>query len=435
MRRIAIAGAGVEGASNYRYFSQLPNTEITILDQKSLDESMFPLAKYVSGPDYLDNLDAYDLVVHSPGIRPDKLAVDSSKVTTNTKEFFAHCPAPIIGVTGTKGKGTTSTLIAKFLKADGKTVHLLGNIGTPALDELPKIKATDWVVYELSSYQLFDLDKSPHIAVHLMFAPDHLDIHTDLSEYAAAKANIFRFQKVHDVAVYYVGSAQATRSAELSPAKTKLPFDRTGKFPDGCYVKENVVWLGKTPVIDVVDIALVGEHMLDNVCAAVTATFHLISDRTVYARVLSHFTGLPHRLQVVAYKNGVRYIDDSISTIPSTAIAAIQAFSEPKILILGGSDKGSNFDELAQVVSQSDVKHVFVMGIMADKIAQSLQKANYTYFTRCNNLEQVMNSVALVVQAGDVVLLSPACASFDMFDSYVQRGELFSRLANDIKTQ
>lgn len=432
MRKIAIVGGGVEGASNYRYFSAQSDTQVTVRDQNNLEQANFPNAELITGEGYLDDLDQYDLVVHSPGIRPDKLIVDPSKITTATQEFFTHCKAPIIGVTGSKGKGTTASLIANFLQADGKNVHLIGNIGKPALDELAHIQHTDWVVYELSSFQLMEVTQSPHIAVHLMFEPDHLDWHKDMNEYQDAKANIFRFQKADDIAVYYAGSKQVIKSVELSGSTSKIPFDWSGKFSIGAYVLNHTILFGPEVIADTKSVALVGDHMLDNVCAAVAATYHLIQDREIYTQVLNSFTGLPHRLQVVAENNGVRYIDDSISTIPTTAIAAIKAFDDPKLLILGGSDKGNDFDELARVIATNTVKKVYLIGIMADKIAHSLDGAGYLDYQKCDDLEEVVDQIKIDSDKGDVVLLSPACASFDMFTSYAQRGDQFTQLAKNL---
>ncbi len=427
MKKIAIIGGGVEGLSNYRYFAKQKDTAITILDQKDINKTQFPLADIVTGPHYLDNLDQYDLIVRSPGTHPDKITTNKERITSNTKEFFTHCPAPIIGVTGTKGKGTTSTLIAKILKADGKTVHLVGNIGVSALDELPKITPEDWVVYELSSFQLMDVTQSPHIAVHLMIEADHLDVHTNMQEYIRAKANIFAYQKPSDVSVYYEANPEIVKAALSSPAQTKIPYNRRSKNSECVRVENGEIMYKDKPVVPVESIALVGEHMLDNVCAAVAATYNLVVDKNVYKAVLTAFTGLDHRLQPVGKKNGVTYIDDSISTIPSTAIAAIRAFREPKILILGGSDKGSEFTALAEEIAHSNVRQVFLIGQMKDKIAETLQKSGYRQFKAVQTLEEAVASAATSVHSGDVVLLSPACASFDMFTGYVDRGNRFAQ--------
>lgn len=180
------------------------------------------------------------------------------------------------------------------------------------------------------------------------------------------------------------------------------------------------------------NIALVGEHMLDNICAAIAATYQLIEDKSVFDTVLRNFSGLDHRLQPVSNKNGVLYIDDSISTIPSTAIAAIKAFSQPKIIILGGSDKGNEFDELASEIAHSNVRHVFATGQMKHKIISALQKANYTQFTEVETLPDAVKSSAKTAQKGDVVLLSPACASFDMFSGYAERGNTFAQAVKEL---
>lgn len=432
MKKIAIIGGGVEGLSNYRYFVAQKETAITILDQKPVDKKLFPLAQFVTGPHYLDNLAEYDLIVRSPGIHLNKIKAPANKITSNTREFFAHCPAPIIGVTGTKGKGTTSTLIAKFLAADGKNVHLVGNIGASALDELPKIKSVDWVVYELSSFQLIDVTQSPHIAVHLMIEPDHLDVHTDMQEYINAKANIFAYQKPNDIAVYYEANAEIAKSAQLSAATTKIAYNRNSTNLDCVRVQNGQILYKNTPVASVDSIALVGEHMLDNICAAIAATFNLVTNKGVYETVLRQFTGLDHRLQPVGTKNEVLYIDDSISTIPSTAIAAIRAFKEPKIIILGGSDKGSEYDDLAAEIANNNIKQVFLLGRMKDKIAEALNIHNYAHYKLVDTLEQAVELAANSAQKGDVVLLSPACASFDMFSGYSERGQRFAEAVKSL---
>ncbi len=430
MKKIAIVGAGgVEGKSAFAYYRAMPDVEIAVHDQNPLELKDYPDATIVTGPDYLTDLERYDLVVHSPGIRPDKLGVDPAKVTTATREFFAHCPAPIIGITGTKGKGTTSSLITKFLEAAGHKVWLVGNIGQPCLDVLAQIKKTDWVVFELSSFQLFDIDKSPHIAVHLMISSDHQDWHTDMAEYSSAKANIFRFQHGEDTAVYYAGSQQVVKAAQQSPAKTKTPYDRNQVLADGAYVKNDSIMMRDKEVAKVSDVALVGSHMLDNVCAAIAATWDIVQNVEVYQKTLRSFTGLPHRMQLVRELHGVAYVDDSYSSTPAAAEAAVAAFDQPLVAILGGYNKhnqSGDFDKLAEGVKRANVRHVLLVGETASDIKAALDKIGFSdYSPGFASMGEIVEAAAKHAKSGDVVLLSPGCASFDMFRNFTDRGEQF----------
>ncbi len=437
--KIAILGYGVEGQSAYKYWLQ-QTTDITIHDQNPNVD--VPLgAKSILGPDAYNDLDqyGYDFIVRSPGSRIDRDSL-ATLVTTPTAEFFEKCPVPIIGITGTKGKGTTSALINEILMAAGKTTHLLGNIGTPALDELEQIQPGDFVVFELSSFQLIDLPFSPHVAVHLMLEPDHMDWHADQQEYVDAKANIFRNQTASDIAVYY-DSSVIQASAQLSAAELKIPFDRNMKTDKGVRVTDGQICVYDTAVASVSDVSLQGEHMLDNVCAAVAATWALLHQdmdqeqlKSLYGKVLQGFSGLPHRVQLVAEINGVKYIDDSYSANPSAAQAGLRAFKESKVAILGGYDKGAEYDELAQTVKNSNVSKVIAIGVTAAKITEALNKVGYTSIVEGGKtMHEIVTKAAELAQPGEVVLLSPGCASFDMFQNFSDRGDQFIKEVERLK--
>lgn len=450
MKKVAIVGFGREGRSALSYFRALGDTctifyyvnpklaSIDILAEVPPDVDTIEISK---DTDFSGLLDNYDVVIRSADLLAHNIHT-SAPISSNTIEFFQQCAAPIVGVTGTKGKGTTSTLVARLLEAAGKNVYLLGNIGSSPLDSLNSISADDWVVFELSSYQLSDLTISPHVAVHLMLEPDHLDVHTDMDEYANAKANIFAYQKPNDIAVYYQASTYAAAAVAKSLAKIKVPFDRNSTDKFAVRVKEGVILINEYKIANVDDIQLVGSHMTDNVCAAIAAYLPICYPEIVSGNVsgdvlenvqmtvknvLQNFMGLPHRLQIIAKKHGITYVDDSISTNPSTAIAAIHAFAEPKILILGGSDKGNNFDELARAIRLSNIKKVILLGEMAERIQTSLTAESYTDILHANNLDSAVIMAAKVADSGDVVVLSPACASFDMFSSYTERGDIFTK--------
>lgn len=436
--KIAILGYGVEGQSAYRYWLQ-QTTDITIHDQNP--EIDVPLgAKSVLGTDAYNNLDqyGYDFIVRSPGSRVDWENL-TTLVTSPTAEFFEKCPVPIVGVTGSKGKGTTATLIHELLIAAGKDSHLVGNIGTPALDELEHIEPGGFVVFELSSFQLIDLHQSPHIAVHLMLEPDHMDWHTDEREYINAKANIFRYQTTEDVAVYY-DSKVVQESAKLSRAELKIPYDRNMQSNKGARVVDGQIYMYDVAVAAVSDVQLQGAHMLDNICAAVAATWNLLSDfqpnelAKLYTKVLSGFSGLPHRVQLSAEINGVKYVDDSYSSNPSAAQAGVKAFKEPKVVILGGYDKGAEFHELAQTVMTSNVRKVIAIGVTAAKIIEALKGVGFTsYVEGPKTMHEIVVLASQLAQPGDVVLLSPGCASFDMFENFSDRGNQFIEQVERLK--
>lgn len=426
--RVAILGFGLQGKSSYDYFSLDPKNEITICDRES-DTEIPTGIKVSTGEDYLKNLDEFDVIVRSPSVRPSEIIKANNpaileKVTTNTNEFFRVCPSKnIIGITGTKGKGTTSTLITKMLEADGKKVRLGGNIGTPPLDMLEQIQPEDWVVLELANFQLIDIDYSPPLAVCLMVVDEHLDWHKDSGEYIAAKQQLFRWQKPDDTAIYYADNPVSRHIAEASPA-TLIPYMKQ----PGADVVANKIVIGSQEICDVKDVKLLGSHNLQNVCAAVTAVWQITQNVEAIRSVATTFSGLEHRLELVREVDSVRYYDDSFGTTPETAIVAIEAFSQPKIAILGGSDKGAQYDELAQTVTENDVKHVLLIGEIAPEIQVKLEKVGYRNFSEGgNSMTEIVNKARQLASPGDVVLLSPAAASFDMFENYKDRGEQFKK--------
>ena len=442
--KIIVAGYGVEGISNLIYFRRkFPNAEFMVADVRPADKlpAIPDGVKLATGESvFQEQLGDADLVVRTASLPPRNIKT-SGKVWSATNEFFQECPAPIIGVTGTKGKGTTCSLIASILQQAGQTVHLVGNIGVPALDVLPKIKKTDIVVYELSSFQLWDLEKSPHIAVVLMIEPDHLNVHADFADYLNAKKNIRRHQYLGDVCLYHPTNkySQEVAAAPLDELLDKgddhsdtLDFAQRYAIPndDQVYVKDGYFCVQNRQICSTSHLRLPGAHNLENACAAMSAVTELpitVTDEQ-YAAGLESFTGLPHRLKFVAEKNGVKYYDDSISTTPGSAIVALKAFTEPKILILGGSDKGADYTELAQEIARQQMRAVIVNGANASEIIEILHKNKVS----CQVIQLEMSAMSTVVemaanqaQPGDVVILSPAAASFDMFKSYNDRGEQF----------
>ncbi len=419
--KIAIAGYGLEGKSNYDYFAS--RGDVTIVDERETIEDLPAGVPTILGPGAFDKLGDFDMVIRSPGLNPHKI-ITSGRIWSATNEFFAQCTTPVIGVTGSKGKGTTASLIASILRAAGKTVELVGNIGVPALGALERANHADVVVYELSSFQLWDLEKSPQTAVVLMIEADHLDVHADMQDYVQAKANIARHQTNADLLVVHATNQYSQSIAAQSAART-VPY----QSPDAAHVRGDAFWYGETRLCDVTALHLPGVHNLDNACAAIDACWPLVQDGEVIARGLGGFAGLPHRLKFVREVAGVRYYDDSIATTPGSAIAALMAFDKPKVIILGGSDKGASYDQLAEVIMANDsMRAVLTIGQTGDRIADLLDArgaGKAVNRSKATTMSEIVQAAAACAQPGDVVILSPASASFDMFKSYADRGEQF----------
>jgi UDP-N-acetylmuramoylalanine--D-glutamate ligase len=457
-RKIGIVGWGVEGQSAFKFFG--PEHEYLIVNEHPRDD--FPpesdkiqvqyinaerqagLSSNVQDLSYLDGIDKCDKIIYSvttPKNLEKKFGRDPdfwAKATTTQHLFFETVKTKnIIGITGTKGKGTTSTLISQMLKAAGKTTFLGGNIGTPVLDFVREVKADDWVVLELSSFQLYNLTYGPHIAVCLMIVPEHMDWHADMAEYTDAKANLFRHQKSDDIAIYFAPNKLSSQIAATSPGQ-KIPFYKK----PGAYVRADdkiVVSDNETEIIHKSEIKLLGEHNLQNVCAAVTAVWFGLSEieeqlkLEAIRKVLSTFSGLEHRLEFVRELNGVKYYDDSFGTTPGTAIVAANAFAAPKVMILGGSDKGLAFDEMAAELARANLRHAITVGVTGPKIAELLRNKGFNSITEgLETMPEMVGAAAKAAQDGDVVLLSTGDASFGLFRDYKERGNQFKAAVQEL---
>jgi len=457
-KKIAILGFGIEGISSAKFLLEngaivevRDRRELSDLDEKEVEILKKQGAKFTVGDNYLNNLSDFDYILRSPGIHkntPELLeaAKKGVVITSQTNIFFDLCPCPIIGVTGTKGKGTTSTLVYEILKKEKRDVYLGGNIGNPPFSFLQSLNSDSQVVLELSSFQLQDLKKSssdakdmegkPHIAVMLMTVPEHLDYHSNVEEYIEAKRNIFRFQTSSDFAILNI-DYPPTRESDLFTDAQIYHVSRVGEVDQGCFVKlasqqggNDAVWLkmnGKTEkVIEIKDVKLPGKHNLENICAAILAAILAGARMKSIVAVLKDFSGLPHRLELVATVGGVKYYDDSFSTTPQTAIAAIEAFMDPKILILGGSSKKSDFEELGRIISESNsIKAIIGIGEEWEQIKSHISNSKIEIIEGCKNMQEIVKKASEIGELGDVVLLSPACASFGMFANYKDRGEQF----------
>ncbi len=438
--QIAIAGFGLEGRANLEYFrAKFPEADFTIFDERESLTDVPSGVQTVLGEEAFGQIRNFDLVLRSPSIPPRKIG-QQEKHWSATREFFAECArrgVKIIGVTGSKGKGTVASFVSEILKQRYKKeisspqkrkIHLVGNIGTPALEILPEIQPNDFIVYELSSFQLWDLGMSPQIAVMTLIEPDHLDVHENMAEYVEAKSRIFQFQKAGDLAIYNADDALVREIAEAATSKTGA-IQRP--FPDEkfAYVKESKFYFGDEEICPTSAVNLPGEHNLLNALAAIDAVWDLIgSDIDAVEKGLSIFHGLPHRLQFVREIGDVKFYDDSIATTPGSVIAALKSFDEPKILILGGRDKGADYSEMAREINMRNVRMIFAIGENRDKIATAIRENSdvVVHELDLKNMSEIVKEVWQNTAPGDVVILSPAASSFDMFKDYKDRGEQFT---------
>lgn len=427
--KIAIAGFGVEGAESYKYWFADSANELTIVDERVATGDAYPYgAATMLGPDAFAQLNGYDLVVRTAGLAPQKITTDG-KIWSATNEFFSKCPASIIGVTGTKGKGTTSSMVASILEAAGKKVWLVGNIGTASLSVLDQIQPDDWVVYELSSFQLWDIERSPHVAVILPIEAEHLDVHRDFDDYLQAKGNIRKFQIDGDICVYHPGNAYARQLAESNEAGILVPY--TASENQGVYVADGLFKQDGQSICETNELQVRGVHNVENAAAAVAVALSIGIDNDAIATGLRNFKGLPHRLEFVREHDGVKYYNDSFSSAVPATIAAVRSFNEPEVLIIGGVDRGGDFEHLAQELSTvENIKSIILIGEIRHKLADLFSSTNFADKVVVFDgtvMQDIVAKAREVAAVGDVVILSPACASFDMFKDFYDRGDQFRR--------
>lgn len=437
--KIAILGFAGQGEAAYEYWSSGKH-EITICDQNT-DVSIPVGAKSKLGNNYLDDLDYFDLLIRTPSLHPRVIAEANpqtkgilNKVTTVTNEFLSVCPTQnVIGVTGTKGKGTTSTLLSNMLEAAGKRVHLGGNIGIPPLTLLKNdIKPEDWVVLELANFQLIDLKCSPAIAVCLMIEPEHLDWHPNIDEYLDAKRQLFRHQAENDLAVYYAPNKYSLSIAEASPG-ILMPYMAR---PGAEIIEDQEVVIDGNVICKTNEINLLGTHNWQNVCAATTVAWQITHDRDALHKAISSFAGLPHRLEYVREIDGVRYYNDSFASVPGATVAAISAIPGQKVMVMGGYDRGLDLSELARtlVKHKEEIRRAVLFGASAIRTGEALQAHGFTNFDilKAKDMTEVVMHAKSVPMQGDSIVFSPGFPSFDMFRNFEERGAKFKEAVNAI---
>ena len=388
------------------------------------------------GESYLEGLQA-DLVFRTPGMHPGipalrALRQQGAKVTSEMQVFFELCPCHLLAVTGSDGKTTTTTLISEILKASGKTVWLGGNIGTPLLSSVPQMRPDDWAVVELSSFQLMDMDRSPEVAVITNLAPNHLDVHKDMQEYIWAKQNVYRHQSSSGKLV--LNRDNAITAGFVGNGETRY-FSSSAKTKNGTYLVENMIYRDETPVLDSRTIAIPGHHNVENYMAAILAVEGIAEDEVI-RKVAAEFGGVEHRIELVRTKDGVKFYNDSIASSPSRTMAGLASFDQKVLLIAGGYDKHIPFDVLGPAVCDK-VKAIYLNGATAEMIRQAVEKApNYApgnpEIVMCKDFTDAVYRSAQAAKAGDVVLMSPACAAFDQFKNFMERGNYFKKLVKEL---
>lgn len=410
---------------------------VTVCDKnENIDKTLLDGfdVNFILGEHYLENLSS-EIIFRTPGLNAlNKHLINASKkgsiITSEMEIFFEVCPCKIIGVTGSDGKTTTSTLISKILENDGYKVHLGGNIGKPLLCDVPDIKETDICVVELSSFQLQSMKKSPDIAVITNLTPNHLDIHKDMAEYEDAKKNIFIHQNNSDV---FVTNLDDPITKDYKSNGMTLYFSRYKNLKQSVYLDGDDILINlgdrRLHVMKKQDIALMGEHNVTNYLTAICATYHLV-DASKIIDVAKTFTGVEHRIEFVREFSGVRYYNDSIASSPTRAIAGLNSFDQKIVLIAGGYDKNLSFEPLAKIVSQK-VEKLILVGHTATKIHDEVRKVDTDIeIIMCDNFTQAVETSRNITKSGDIVMLSPACASFDFFKNFVERGNKFKEIVN-----
>ncbi len=457
--KVAILGYGVEGKSAEKFLKmKYPATRIEIRDLK------------IQGKNYLKGLEKFDMVVRSPGIPYLSKEIQKAKkahrlrsgqagvkITSTTKLFFENAKGILVGITGTKGKGTTATLLYKILKnshlasrtPSGRNIHLIGNMGIPMLDELPKLKENSISIIELSSFQLQDLDVSPHIAVISDVSPDHLNYHKNMKEYLNAKSQIVsnplpKPQTFQDFS-QRDGARLSNSPARLAEAPAKRAGEYAGLekfggkvavffFSDNKFSKQ-IAEKGQGKKVAVradnnLKLRIPGAHNLKNASMAAAIARALGVKENIINKTIRYFKGLPHRLEFVREINGVKFYNDSASTNPAATIAALKAFPQPKILIAGGASKGASFAPLGKAVKSSKTKLVILYGANKKEIGKVIGNISKIY---SDKLRFAVKFAFQNSKKGDVILFSPASASFDMFVGYGERGDDFKKIVNLIR--
>ncbi len=450
-KRVAVIGLGVSNIPLIDYLYKLM-ARVTVFDQRDVSELAPDIVQklndykfdLVTGKNCLHFMRGFNVIFRSPSCLPTTLQLMSEQkrgaiVTSEIEMLMNTCPCKVIGVTGSDGKTTTTSLIYEILKAGGYKCHLGGNIGIPLFTEVKNFEEDDIVILELSSFQLMGMEISPDISVITNISPNHLDKHKDYQEYIDAKKNIFAFQDESEKVVLNYDN-EITREFEKEADGKVQFFSSKAKLTDGVIydngiIKECVDGVRKH-LLDVKDIHLRGVHNYENICAAIAATSGLVDSET-QIKAIKEFKGVEHRLEFVREIDGVKWYNDSIGTSPSRTIAGLNSFDEKIVLIAGGYDKNLDYTPLAKPILENTTK-LILTGQTTKKIYEAVmaevQKSKDIVFPiyTCQSLKQCVDRARKVAKPGEIVLFSPASASFDSFKNFAERGEKFKELVNEL---
>ena len=443
-KKIALCGIGVSNTPLIMNFLR-QGARVYACDKRSR-EQIGELADKIEaagaelrlGEDYLADLEV-DIIFRTPGMSfylPELTAARKKgiAVTSEMEVFFDLCPATIFAVTGSDGKTTTTTLIAEMLKAQGKTVHVGGNIGNPLLPEIDNIKPEDFVVVELSSFQLISMRKSPDVAVVTNVAPNHLDVHKDMDEYVEAKKNVILHQNAFSRTVLNYDN-EITNSFRDFVRGQSLGFSMERRVKNGAWLDDkgmlHMSYRGiDAPIMHKKDITILGDHNVENYLTAIAAVWGYVSAENI-RRVAKEFAGVEHRIEFCGRVDDVDFYNDSKGTNVDAAVIAIKALRDGIILIAGGDGKGQEFDELAEHF-EGAVEALILLGRDAPIIEEAARKAGFTNIYNCKDMPECVRKAAELARPGEKVLLSPACASWDMYDNFEQRGRHFKNCIKEL---
>ncbi|MCC8169346.1 MAG: UDP-N-acetylmuramoyl-L-alanine--D-glutamate ligase [Oscillospiraceae bacterium] len=445
-RIITVIGIGISNLPLIKYLAGLEAGEIHACDRRTREKLGDIAAELEAlgvtlhlGEDYLSFLTG-DIIFRTPGLRYDVPELNAARergawVTSEMEVFCDICPAHKIAVTGSDGKTTTTTLIYKMLTEAGYKTWLGGNIGNPLLADTEKMSADDMVILELSSFQLHTMQTSPEIAVVTNLSPNHLDYHKDYQEYIDAKKNIFLHQGTDGVVVLNKDNADSVPLIDEAKGKVRL-FSRKSKAD--VYLDGDVIKRGDTEVLNINDIKIPGMHNVENYMTAIAAVEGLVPD-DIIVKIAKEFGGVEHRIELVRTLDGVRYYNSSIDSSPNRTINTLRVFPEKVIMISGGKDKGIPYDEVGPAIAEY-VKTLILIGATSDKIQEALDKevkktgkGKDVEVIRALTYEDAVNTARAKASSGDVVLLSPASTSFDMLNNFMERGNLFKELVNNLQ--
>ena len=447
-KKIAMCGIGISNTPLILSFLE-KGARVLACDRRTR-EQIGPLCEKLEaagaelhlGEGYLDNLEV-DIIFRTPGMNFNLPELETARkrgiaITSEMEVFFDLCPATIFAVTGSDGKTTTTTLIAKMLEAEGKRVFVGGNIGKPLLPEIENITADDFVVVELSSFQLISMRKSPDVAVVTNVAPNHLDVHKDMDEYVEAKMNILLHQNAFSRTVLNRDN-EITEGFRKYVRGQSLGFSMNRRLNNGAWLDEkgnlHMAYRGiDVPVLNRKDIAIMGDHNVENYLTAITAVWGYVGVDNIQ-KVAREFGGVEHRIEFVREVSGVKYYNDSIASSPTRTIACLKAFPQKIILIAGGYDKHIPFEPMMPYVTEK-VKTLLLCGDTADKIEAALREyegyKGMPEIIRVENLERAVFEADKIAKSGDVVALSPACASFDAYPNFAARANHFKEVVNSL---